>query len=151
MIALALLLTLVAPAGATDFTLVCTQTVEGGREAKQFRFGFSADDSSVSKVTVDDPQNVFDPLGKIVVYEYGGSGMSKSLPPKSKLNFSGKREAEGFTFNSKDKVLSITLSLVPGKDGALAYHFTGTRRMDSTMFADLEGAGTCKAAGAATL
>ena len=146
MSALALLLALAAPAGATDYALVCTQRTEGNNIAKSFRFAFSADDSSVSKIVVDDPQNVLDPLGRIAVYEYGGGGMSKGMPPQSKLKFSGKRESEGFTFSSKDKVLSVTLSLVPGENGALTYNFTGTRRMDSTMFADLEGAGSCKAA-----
>ena len=74
---------------------------------------------------------MFDPLGKITVYEYGAGGMSKGTPPSARLRFSGGREAEGFTFNSKDKVLSITLALVPGENGGFAYTFTGTRRMDA--------------------
>lgn len=146
MSAVALLLALAAPAGATDHALVCTQKTEGNNLAKSFRFAFSVDGSAVNTIAVDDPQNVLDPFGRITVYEYGSGGMSKGAPPKPKLKFTGSATGNAFVFKSADKALSITLMMAPGEDGGFTYSFDATRRMDSTMTTDYSGTGSCKAA-----
>jgi len=138
---MALILALAAP----EHALTCTAT---GR-ADRFTLAFTANAGTVSAIRLSDPQNVLDPLAKIVVYESSGSGMSKHMPPKAKLKLSGTAQGEGgFVFTSVDRVMNLTLTLTPAPDGGFAWRTSGWRMMDSTMRGDLSGEGSCVAAGA---
>jgi hypothetical protein len=127
-------------------TFTCSEEQIADQKPGVFYIRFHDKKGKLSKIAVEDAQDVLDPLGKLPVYSASGSGplvITKSTPPKRKpMLLSGKVEKSGsYFFTSKDPALS--LSIEKAADGTYAYNYTGNRLLSGTMRMGYDGNGTC--------
>ena len=145
---MSMILFIAAVASSSGSQMVCTEASSSEETPKSFTISFIEKKGKLSKIAVQDPGDVLDPLGKLPVYSgSGGSGplvITKSEPPsRPPMKLNGSASASGdYRFNAKAPMLDLQVKSSTG-DGSYTYSFQGSRLLSGIMRMGYEGNGSC--------